>query len=150
MCIRDRDYYDDYRYLVSYMKSFYDHVEFEPFDPSLLKEATQLQQKNYAFNQKKYVEYLYDSVPLDPAEYRWLNSVSMTVCMPSNLFHYQPQYDENGALTQWLPKTQTSYTDADGSTVTVDMALYDALYAVPTIARLDGSCLLYTSPSPRD
>lgn len=136
------DYNDDYRDLVTFMKSPYSgyaHISFEPFDPTMLKEPTQQQKVSYAYGKHMYVEMLYNYVPLTPAQYDALNAVSMTVCMPSNLIKYKRVYDDYNNLVEILPQTSVSFQDGEGNTVTMGMEEYNSLYRVPTIAKLDGT-----------
>lgn len=136
------DYNDDYRSLITFMESAYsgyDHISFEPFDPSLLKEPTLQERQSFALNKHIYVEKMYNSVPLQPWQYKSLNSVSMTLLLPSNLVGYGCWQDENGRFTNWQPKEMIECHDNQGNTVQMSAEEYNNLYAVPTIARVDGS-----------
>ena len=134
------DYFDDYQFFVAYMEqSRFRHVSFEPFDPALLTEPTDQQRKSFLENKQINVYKLYDYVPLELWQYNRFNTVSMTLCAPSNLIPYESVCNEAGEVIDRVPKTHVTYTDGSGTVHTISMEAYNDLYAIPTIARLNGS-----------
>ena len=134
------DYYDGYRHIVTYLSKYgYGHVDFTPFDPSMLEVPLQEDIDRYKANWKGDIVIEYDDVPLQQWQYDMMNSVYMTMCMPSNLMAYEEIRDANGNLLNLVPKTEFTYTDGDGQTHTLSAEEFDSRYALPTIAKLEGS-----------
>lgn len=134
------DYYDGYRFLEAHLNwEGYSHVQLKPFDPSLLEELTEDEKRRYKENGLGDVVIKYNDVPLRQWEYERLNSIYMTLCMPINLIEYDQIRDENGTLLDLIPKTEVSYLDGKGQSHTVSAEEYNRLYAVPTIAPLNGT-----------
>lgn len=137
------DYFDDYQLVTRFFQnsslSSFKHISFSPFDPTKVKEPTQQEIDNYLKNKQINPIILYDFAPLEQWQYIRFNTVSMTLCAPSNLIPYQSVLNEAGEVVDRIPQTEVTYTDRNGQTYTVPMAEYDARYAVPTIARLSGS-----------
>lgn len=133
------DYFDDYHYLVEYMKSTkMKHVSWEPFDPALLREPTEEEIRRYKQNKNINVYMIYNNAPLERWQYDLFNSISMSVCMPSNLLKYERVVGEDGSVSL-VPQTEVSYTDPSGVQHTLTMEEFNRRYAIPTITRLEGS-----------
>ena len=133
------DYYDGYRHLVTFLSTHgYGHVDFTPFDPSMLEVPSQEEIDRYKANWKGDIVIEYDDVPLQQWQYDMMNSVYMTMCMPSNLMEYDEIWDANGNLLNLIPKSEFTYIDGDGQTHTLSAEEFDSRYGLPTIARLDG------------
>ena len=134
------DYYDDYQYLVTYMAgSSYQHVDFYPYDPELLRLPTQQEIDNYKQNKDIDVVMLYNSVPLVQWQVDSLYASSMTVELGGGLTEYQAVRDENGLLLEEKPVLEVTYTDKNGVSVTVDKAQLYEMYTIPTLYKLTGS-----------
>lgn len=134
------DYYDGYRHVVTYLsQNGYGHVDFTPFDPSMLEVPSQEDIDRYKANWKGDIVIEYDDVPLQQWQFDMMNSVYMTMCMPSNLMEYDEIRDADGNLLNLVPKTEFAYTDDDGQTHTLTSEEFNSRYALPTIAKLDGS-----------
>lgn len=137
------DYFDDYQFIVEFLQSSknskFKHITFDPFDPEQLQLPTEKEIQSYLSNKHINPVMLYNYVPLEQWQYDRFNTVSMTVCLPSNLIPYEEVLNEAGEVVDRVPQTQVTYTDASGKTHTIPMEEYDRLYAVPTIAPLSGS-----------
>lgn len=133
------DYFDDYQFFVEYMKSSsFKHISFEPFDPDLVTEPTAQQINSFMRNKKINVYKLYNYVPLEKWQYDRINTVSMTLCAPSNLLPYVDVFNEVGKQVDRVAQDSYTYADADGTIHTLSMEQLNSLYGIPTIARLDG------------
>lgn len=133
------DYFDDYQFFVEYMKSSsFKHISFEPFDSELVTEPTAQQIKSFMRNKKINVYKLYNYVPLEKWQYDRINTVSMTLCAPSNLLPYVDVFNEVGKQVDRVAQDSYTYADADGTIHTLSMEQLNSLYGIPTIARLDG------------
>ena len=134
------DYFDDYQYMVQYMKTTgFKHVSFVPFDPELLRVPTEDEIRRFKQNKKIDVYMIYNNAPLEQWQYELFNTVSMTLCSPINLLPYEEILDESGTVVDKIPQTEVTYTDGNGNTVTLTAEEFTRLYEIPTIARLDGS-----------
>ena len=137
------DYFDDYQFIVEFLQrssnSKFKHITFDPFDPEQLQLPTEQEKHSYLSNKRINPIMLYNFVPLEQWQYDRFNTVSMTVCLPSNLIPYEEVLNEAGEVVDRIPQTEVTYTDPNGQTHTIPMEEYDRLYAVPTIAPLSGS-----------
>ena len=150
--VNGMDYVDEYWKLLGQVN--YDgrleHVKWEPYDPSLLRMLTEkeIQSNIRRANDYKKIygdkyEYLryavatYNWVHLNQQELEQLNAISMTLGNTLDLVEYDLIRDENGILLDAIPKTEVSYVDADGKTVTVSKEEYAAQYQIPSIQKLD-------------
>ncbi len=134
------DYFDDYQFVVEYLKqSKFRHIDFEPFDPEKVTMPTEAEIRSFLSNKKINPVVLYDYVPLEQWQYNRFNTVSMTLCAPINLFAYESVLDEAGQVIDRIPKAQVLYYDGDGQSYTIDTAQLNTRYAIPTIARINGS-----------
>lgn len=134
------DYYDDYKYLVTYMAgSSYHHVDFYPYDPALLRQPTQQEIDNYKEDKDIDAIMLYDDVPLVQWQVDSLYASSMTVELGGGLTEYQAIRDENGTLIGEKPVLEVTYTDQNGESITVDKAQLYETYTIPTLHKLTGS-----------
>lgn len=137
------DYFDDYQFIVEFLQraknSNFKHITFDPFDPDQLQLPTEKEIKSYFENKQLNPVMLYNFVPLEQWQYDRFNTVSMTLCMPSNLIPYESVRNEAGELVDRIPQTEVTYTDRNGQTHTVSMEQYNARYALPMIAPLNGN-----------
>lgn len=134
------DYFDEYQFLAEYMKiGQFKHISFEPIDPELLRDPTEEEIKRFSQNKRIDAVKIYNHVPLEQWQYNRLGIVSMTLCAPINMIPYQQILDDAGQVVDRIPQTQVTYTDGSGNTVTLSAEEFDRLYAIPTIAPLDGS-----------
>lgn len=132
------DYFDDYQFFVTYMKTTsFKHVTFAPFDPKLLRTPTNDEIRRFRQNKNINVYMIYNNAPLERWQYEMFNTVSMSLCQPSNLIPYKQVVDENGKTTL-VPQTSVTYHDNMGRSYLVAMEAYNLRYAVPTIARVNG------------
>ena len=137
------DYVDDYQMVVEFLQrstlSKFKHITFDPFDPALLEEPEDYEIKSYLENKRINPVMLYNFVPLEQWQYERINTVSMTLCLPSNLIPYEEVRNESGELVDCIPKTQVSYTDQSGQTHKISVEDLDARYTLPLIAPLNGN-----------
>ena len=143
------DYVDEHRKLIGELNQNgrYDFIEFEPFDASALRPLTdwELSANEYKaelYHQEIWLQYygIYHGVNLTREQYDRVNAISLTLSTPISLKEYEQIRDEeSGLLLELREKTEISYTDFNGSTVTVGFEEYAERYRIPTIARLDGS-----------
>lgn len=131
------DYHDLYKDLIADLagKGF-GHVAMEPYDSAKLKVPTEDQIKRFKRQYGIDTVMLYNGVPLDQRQYEMLNSIALNMEVSGGLIEYEALRNEAGELLELIPKTQVTYTDGSGQTVTVGKESHDACYAVPTIARL--------------
>ena len=137
------DYVDDYQMVVEFLQrstlSQFKHITFDPFDPSLLEVPEDYKIKSYLENKRINPVMLYNFVPLEQWQYDRFNTVSMTLCLPSNLIPYEQVRNESGELVDCVPQTQVSYTDQNGQVHTISMEDFNARYGLPLIAPLSGN-----------
>ena len=136
------DYYDEdwaFRGFLAHEDN-QNRVVIDSFDMSQMKILTEEELQYY----RDYPPYnmpfaRYRNLLLTKAEYERVNAISMTLSTPISLLQYQAIRDEAGNLLELRERTQLSYTDLNGETVTVDREEYAQRYAIPTIAQLHGS-----------
>ncbi len=134
------DYFDEYQFIVEYLKqSSFKHITFAPFDPAKVKTPTEDEVRSYLQNKKINPVALYNYVPLEQWQFSRFNSVSMTLCAPINLIPYENVLNDAAEVVDRIPQSEVTYSDRNGNTYTIPMAQYNAKYAVPTIAHLNGS-----------
>lgn len=152
--VNGMDYVDEYWKLLGQMNydGRLDHVQMEPYDPALLRMLTPQEIQANIDRADRYkpiygekYEYLrhivafYNWVHINQQELDQLNAISMTLGSSACLTQYDLVRDSSGVLLDAIPKTQVSYVDHDGHTVTLDKEEYAEQYRIPTIAKLDGS-----------
>lgn len=152
--VNGMNYVDEYWKLLGQVN--YDgrleHVKWEPYDPSLLRMLTEKEieanikradnNKKHYGDQYEYLRYAvatYNWVHLNQQQLEQLNAISMTLGSDACLVEYDLVRDEKGVLVDAIAKTQISYVDQLGQTVTVSKAEYLEQYAIPTIVPLQGS-----------
>lgn len=137
------DYVDDYQLIVQFFRrsswSSFKHITFDPFDPEKLELPTDQEIRSFLENKQLNPVMLYNFVPLEQWQYDRFNTVSMTLCLPSNLIPYDSVRNEAGEVIDRIPQTEVTYTDEGGQTVTLSMEEYNSRYALPLIAPLQGS-----------
>lgn len=126
----------------------YDHLDLEHYDPTLFSYLTdwekhfneqKAEQLPDQFGHLQYIVAEYDGVLLTYEQTLQINAITMTLDMPVSQVTYVPIRDEQtGKLLEVLPKTEVTYTDKNGQTVTISNEEYTRRYQIPTIARLEG------------
>lgn len=145
------DYTDEHWKLIS-AKNYtgeLDYLDLENYDPELFRFLTQEELDENAgwaegfpeeMGYRKYLYAAYDTLFLTELEYLQLNAISMTLATPVPLIEYEDIRDEQtGYLLELRPKTEVTYTDFHGETVTYSFEDYTDRYRIPTIARLDST-----------
>ena len=144
------DYVDEHWELISRknVNGGYDHMDLENFDPGKFRFLTDQEREKYqAYAQlRPNMEYMaswvavYDGIFLSDNECKELNAISLTLEQPVSAVTYEEvRCEETGRLLELVAKTNVSYTDENGETVTVSFDEYNQRYQIPTIAKLDGS-----------
>ena len=145
------DYTDEHWKLISAKNSTgqLDYLDLENYDPQLFRFLTQEELDENAgwaegfpeeMGYRKYLYAAYDTLFLTEMEYLQLNAISMTLATPVPLIEYEDIRDEQtGYLLELRPKTEVTYTDFHGETVTYSFEDYTERYRIPTIARLDST-----------
>ena len=145
------DYTDEHWKLISAKNSTgeLDYLDLENYDPQLFRFLTQEELDENAgwaegfpeeMGYRKYLYAAYDTLFLTELEYLQLNAISMTLATPVPLIEYEDIRDEQtGYLLELRPKTEVTYTDFHGETVTYSFEDYTDRYRIPTIARLDST-----------
>ena len=126
----------------------YDHIiNFETYNESWLRVLSDEEKKIYEMESmrlgREYLKYIYaryNGIDLTEQEYKQLNSISMNLNPPVTHTLYNVIRDEEtGKLIEAVPRTDVTYTDANGQEITLSNEEYTAIYQIPTIARLEGS-----------
>ena len=150
--VNGMDYVDEYWKLMGQLNygGRLEHVELEPYDPSLLRMLTQQEieanidradryKPTYGdrYEYLRYIVAFYNGVHLNQEELNQLNAISMTLGDSGALIEYDLVRDENRHFVEAIAKTTVSYVDENGRTVTVSKEEYAEKYRIPTIAKLD-------------
>lgn len=158
--VNGMDYVDEYWKLMGQLNygGRLEHVELEPYDPSLLRMLTQQEieanidradryKPTYGdrYEYLRYIVAFYNGVHLNQEELNQLNAISMTLGDSGALIEYDLVRDENRHFVEAIAKTTVSYVDENGRTVTVSKEEYAEKYRIPTIAKLDCSVEVFLS-----
>lgn len=145
------DYTDEHWKLISAKNPYgdLDYLDLEHYDPDLLRFLTQEEKDENAgwaegfpeaMGDRKFRFALYDTMYLTEQEYLQLNAISMTLALPVPLIEYEDiRDDQTGYLLELRKKTEISYTDTNGETITYSFDDYTDRYRIPTIAPLEGT-----------
>ena len=145
------DYVDEYWQVVGELNydGRFNHIQLEPYNPDWMDVLNETRKEFYSEladrypGEREYLRYIaafYHYVYLTEEEYLKFNAISMTLNHPEGGYReYEAIRDEYGLLQDVVEKTDVTYVDADGQTVTLSREEYYQNYAIPSIAKLEGS-----------